>query len=90
MASTQAEHLVSRYERLCIPKPVIAGNAASTDQGTHSNAFNSVPSSRVRFTNQKRKEEWAHTYSFNKADREERSVTIATGKKRIYSFNFKS
>ena len=78
LTPTASESLVSRYERFCAAKPtllrsvVVGEHAHQSLSGTTSNRFRPVV--------YKRKDEWAHSYSFNKADRRERMETIATGK----------
>lgn len=72
-----SELLISRYERLCTAKPV--GIRLDPLIGENINQTPSSATHRFRAAVYKRKNEWAHVYSFNKADRKERIITIETG-----------
>ncbi|XP_057371302.1 uncharacterized protein LOC130692244 [Daphnia carinata] len=77
LTPTASELLISRYERLCTAKPV----AVRIDPVTGENINQALSSATHRFRAAvyKRKNEWAHVYSFSKADRKERMITIETG-----------
>ncbi|KAI9562527.1 hypothetical protein GHT06_009975 [Daphnia sinensis] len=77
LTPTASELLISRYERLCMAKPV----ALRLDPLTGENINQTLSSATHRFRRAvyKRKNEWAHIYSFSKADRKERLITIETG-----------
>ncbi|KAI9564070.1 hypothetical protein GHT06_007808 [Daphnia sinensis] len=77
LTPTASELLISRYERLCMAKPV----ALRLDPLTGENINQTLSSATHRFRAAvyKRKNEWAHIYSFSKADRKERLITIETG-----------
>lgn len=79
LTPTASETLVSRYERLCVAKPIQVWSAPFTGELT-GQANPLAISNRFRPVVFKRKEEWSHSYSFSRADRRERMKTIATGK----------
>ena len=79
LSPTASENLVIKYDRLCVAKPMpVRTSPVSGESIGQTNATTIL--SRFRPVATKRKEEWAHTYSFSKADRRERMKTIATGK----------
>ena len=73
-----AESLFNKYERQCPAKPKVSD--PSSLGGIESLYYPPPPSMnlRNRHPGVTKKEEWAHVYCFNKADRKERLITIAT------------
>jgi hypothetical protein len=80
LTPTASELLINRYERFCIAKPILLRSDPLTGEHTQPPIPSATTSNRFRPVVFKRKDEWAHSYSFNKADRRERMETIATGK----------
>lgn len=79
LTQPEAESLFNWYERLCPAKPKVSDtNSFSGDE-----SLNQLPPSSVNLRDRQprvaKKEKWTHLYCFNKADRKERMITIATG-----------
>lgn len=86
LTPTASELLVNRYERFCAAKPILLRSDLLVGEHTLHPIPSGTVSNRFRPVVYKRKDEWSHSYSFNKADRRERMETIATGK--LFEFIF--
>jgi len=79
LSQAEAVSLFDRYELLCPAKPKVSDSNFSSGADLLNHQPPQFMNLRKRHPRMVKKEEWTHLYCFNKADRKERMITIATG-----------